>query len=333
MNGYSRSRVAMVMVCLAMGTSVERSLALRNVDVGEPIPPFSVKVVGDKALTNEAFQGQVLLVMFVRPAHRTSQALLKIAQEILDANQGAKLRVLAVSASQQAPAELEEFAKQQGVAYPIAADPQRKMYGDCGVLVVPTVLLIDEKSVLRYEQAHAPPGHAIRLRLHVDFLLGKITQEQLESRLSGVASRKSEAEVSHDRRLAMARVLVEDEKLEEAVALLRQVMADRASPRAAALLGDCYLRLDRIEEAAVCLERFAEHQPSPPSLKLALARLEIRRGDDERAENYLREALEVCPKKGRILLELGRLHERQGKPSEALSCYRRALEEVYGEVE
>lgn len=307
-----------------------RSYALRNVKVGEPIPPFSVKVTNDEAVTNNAYEGKVLLLLFVRAQHANSERILDTAQEILNANPDTKLRVLAVSTSRDSQESSGKLVKKNGLTFPIAADLNRKMYGDCGVVVAPTTLLVDEKGILRYEQTHTPPGYAIQLHLHTDLLLGKINPKQLEARLAQMKSRKPKAEVSHDRRLAMARMMIEDEKLDEAVALLTQLTSEQTSPRTAALLGDCYLRLGRVEDAAKCLEPFAGLKRSPPGLKLALARLEVRRGDDEKAERYLLDALEKAPRKERILFELGRLYERQDQPSKALDCYRRALEAIYG---
>ena len=85
----------------------------------------------------------------------------------------------------------------------------------------------------------------------------------------------------------------------------------------------------QVEEAAKQLDPLAEKSPAPPELKVALARLELRRGNDDKAEKHLRGALEVSPQKGAILFELGRLYERQGKLTQALECYRTALEEAY----
>lgn len=330
MCNHLRCRVVLAVGALAVLVHAAPSQALRNVKVGEPIPPFSVKTANDETVDNSTYKGKVLLLLFVRAQHANSERILKTAQEILSANPDTKLRVLAVSTSRDSQESFGKLVKKDGLTFPIATDLNRKMYGDYGVLVAPTALLIDEKGILRYEQTHTPPGYAIRLHLHTDLLLGKINQEQLEARLAQVKSRKPKAEVSRDRRLTMARMLIEDEKLDEAVTLLTQLTPEQTSPRTAALLGDCYLRLGRVEEAAKCLEPFAELEPSPPGLKLALARLEVRRGDDEKAERYLLDALEKSPRKDRILFELGRLYERQDKPSKALDCYRRALEAIYG---
>ena len=74
----------------------------------------------------------------------------------------------------------------------------------------------------------------------------------------------------------------------------------------------------------------ADTTRAPPELKLALARLEVRRRNDAKAESHLLEALETSTENGVILFELGRLYERQGQPGKAVECYRKALEEAYG---
>ena len=164
------------------------SQALRNVNVGDPVPPFSVKTVDGKTVDNVAYQGKVLLLVFVRPQQSSSEQVLETAKAILNDNRDAKLSVLALVTSRQSPEELAAFGKEHDLPFPVARDENRKLYGDLGVLVAPTTLLIDQEGILRYEQAHAPPGYDIHLRLHTDLLLGKLNQEQFESRLAEVSA-------------------------------------------------------------------------------------------------------------------------------------------------
>ena len=139
-----------------------------------------------------------------------------------------------------------------------------------------------------------------------------------------------------EQRLRLARRLVEQGKHAEAIPVLSRVQQDGTKPKSekdsvlvTVLLGTAYLGLNKVEEAAKHLDPLAEKTPAPPELKLALARLDLRRGNDEKAEKHLKDALEGSPQKGAVLFELGRLYERQGKPAKALECYRTALEEAY----
>jgi Flp pilus assembly protein TadD len=66
-----------------------------------------------------------------------------------------------------------------------------------------------------------------------------------------------------------------------------------------------------------------------PELKLALGRLEVRRGDDAKAEKHLLEGLKLAPDDGAINYELGRLYERQNRFEQAARCYRRVLDSTY----
>ncbi|MCP4593503.1 MAG: redoxin domain-containing protein [bacterium] len=309
----------------------EPAEGLRNVSAGDPFPSFSVQTADGQVVGTGDLQGKTLLLVFVRPGQPSSQEVLSTAQEILSGNEGGELRVLAVSTDKEAkPGFLTAFAKEHGLSFSPAMDPQRKLYGDCGVVVVPTALLIDGKNNLRYEQPQVPPGYATRLRLNTELLLGKLSQDQFNARLAEMTTRKSKEEVSRRRRLGLARRLAEDEQLAEAVAILAPLLSEHASPRVAALLGECHLRLGQMTEAADCLRPYADLPSAPPGLKLVLGRLEVGQGNDERAEKYLLEAIERAPRKGPALFELGRLYERRQEPSRALRCYRRALEEIYG---
>ena len=305
--------------------------ALRNVKSGDQVPDFSVTDLEGKVIRRATHQSNVLLLLFVKPQQEDSLNALKVAKRLLQANAGTKLAVLAVSSKPGAVEYFKGLAKEHGFTFPIALDPQREMYGDFGLLVSPTTLLIDESGVLRYGLAHMPPNYADRVRIHIDHLLGKIDVAAHDAMLERLRAGKPETVDSVKRRLQFAELLVGQGKYAEAVAILTKLKTDKKhAPRATVLLGVAYLGLDKCAKAAGCLDPLADAKPAPPGLKFALARLELRRGNDAKAEKHLLDALGESPRQGEILFELGRLYERQGKLDQAVKCYRQALEQTYG---
>ena len=303
--------------------------ALRNVKTGEQVPAFSVADLEGNALGNKTYQGKVLLLVFVRPDQEKSLQTLKVAQRILSDNGDGKLAVLAVSSKPQAAEHLKRLAAENSFTYPLALDPERKMYGDFGLLVAPTTLLIDQSGTLRYGVAHIPPNYEDRLRVHLDQLLGRISAEQRDTLLAKMTKGKPTETDSSDRGLGLAQALIERGKFDQAIDILTKLRSQKDSPHATVLLGNAYLELDKVEEAAKCLGSLADRDPAPEGLKLALARLELRRQNDGQAEKHLLDALKTSTRKGPVLYELGRLYERQGKLEQAVECYRTALEEIY----
>lgn len=303
--------------------------ALRNVRIGEQVPAFSAVDLDGGAVSKAVYEGKVLLLVFVRPDQEKSIKVLRAAQQILQDYGDTKLAVLAVYSSPQATEHFKRLASERGFTYSLALDPARKMYGDFGLLVSPTTLLVDGAGTLRLGVAHTPPNYEPRLRLHIDQLLGRISPQERDDLLARMSEGRSESTDSTDRRLGLARALIDHGQFDQAVITLTQLKRETDSPLAAALLATAYLRLDKVDEAAKCLAPLAEQEPAVPELKLALARLELRRQNDDKAEAHLTAALQASPENGEILFELGRLYERQGKLARAIECYRKALEEVY----
>ena len=324
-----RPAVAMVAV-LASLAAEEPARALRNVKVGDQVPAFSVTDLDGNTITKEAYQEKTLLLVFVRPDQEKSLAALKTAERMFKEYGDSNLAALAVLAKPQAADQFKQIAAENKFTYPLAVDPERKMYGDFGLLVAPTTLLIDKSGVLRYEAAHIPPNHEERLRIHVQEVLGKINAEQRDAMLARMTEGKPAEMDASNRRLGLARTLMDRRRFDQAVPILVKLRAEQDSPEAAALLGTAYLALDKVDEAAKCLDPLADLKPALPEVKLALARLEVRRQAPDKAEAHLREALEAAPDDGPILFELGRLYEQRGETGQALECYRKALEQVYG---
>jgi peroxiredoxin len=333
MLGSFSNSAACLIVLLAGLSAPESSQALRNVKVGDQVPAFSLTDLDGNTHTLERYKEKVLLLIFVRPEQETSLEALRVVQRLLRSHGPSGFSALAVSSKPDAKEHFKKLAEERGFTFPIALDPERKMYGGFGLLVSPTTLLVDGAGVLRYEMAHMPPNYERRLGIHLDHLLGKITPEEHDALLEQLKGGKPERADSADRRLGFARTLVEQGKLEQAVAVLTKLRSERESIPAATLLATAYLSLDKVDEAAKCLDPIADTEPAPLALKLALARLELSRDNTDKAEAYLLKALETPPPPGQagsILFDLGRLYERQGKLARAVECYRKALEATYG---
>lgn len=326
---------AKAMLCsaalLASLVSAQPTQALRNVKIGELVPAFAAKDLDGNVVGKRDYTGRALLMVFVRPEHEKSLVALRAVQRVVGDYTGTKLAVLAVSTKPGAKDHFRQLVSKHALTFAIALDPSREIYGDFGVFLSPTTLLIDETDVLRYELAHIPPNYERRLRIHIDQLLGKISRSEHDTVLARLKEGKRESLDASERRLALAETLVEQQKYAEAVVVLTQLRSERNSPLAAALLGAAYLGLGNVDEAGKCLDPVADTKPAPTRLKLALAWLEIHRKNERKAEIHLLDAVKTSPKKGPILYELGRLYERRGDTAQALDCYRKAAEDAYGE--
>lgn len=303
---------------------------LRNVKVGDPIPNFSLQGLDGKVLDRSETRGRVLLLVFVRPDQSHSRTALEAVARAVKSRPGAKLLAVAISTKPDAGKILQQLATKLGLRFPVTLDLDRKFYGALGVFVAPTTVLADAQGRLRFVISHAPPDYSHRLHAHLDLLLGKITPAEHENRL-----RKPEAETdpkqrSTQRRIALARTLLGRRKGSAAVAILTPLHKQQPdSILVSAWLGMAYLQCGKVEKAAEVLDPLGSPK-APVEAALALGRLEVARGNLDRAEQHLQNAVDGSPHKALPLYELGRLHEQRKQPEQAAGCYRRAIEEVLG---
>ncbi|MHC4941635.1 MAG: redoxin domain-containing protein [Planctomycetota bacterium] len=307
------------------------SPTLRNLKAGDPVPDFTIRSQDGKTINKEALKGRVILLLFVRAKQKSSLEALEIAQEILKKNPDSALFVLAVFSKAREGDYFRQLATDHGLVFPITLDPQRKMYGDFGLIVTPTTLLIDGSGILRYEIPSMPPSYDRKLGIHTDYLLGKISESEHDALLARAARIPSREKESLETRLAFARSLIEQKQYDLALKVLTELPAGEADPfERATLLGRVYLDLGNLEKAAAHLDPLAGRDPMSAAYKMALARLEICRGNYGKSEILLLEVLKSSTDKSPVLFQLGRVYERMNLPEKALDCYRQALEALYG---
>jgi tetratricopeptide (TPR) repeat protein len=115
--------------------------------------------------------------------------------------------------------------------------------------------------------------------------------------------------------------------LRKAEAQLNRVR-DRGAPRleAAALLGHCYLRLQRPNDAKNAFEFVLHHQPDDADAHRGLAAAYFDLGALPSATEHLQKVTELDPRDGRPYRLLGLIYKNLQREEEAADCYRKALE-------
>jgi tetratricopeptide (TPR) repeat protein len=109
-------------------------------------------------------------------------------------------------------------------------------------------------------------------------------------------------------RVVLARLLLEDNKREDALSELTQAVRDASSNSTAAdgymLIGTIHAANDRREDAIAAFEEVLRRQAQPVDAELALANLYLAGGDLDKAATLVKQALTVRPKDviGRSLL-------------------------------
>lgn len=120
-------------------------------------------------------------------------------------------------------------------------------------------------------------------------------------------------------------VLMRQGKFDAALgALDRAISLDPASDRFVSAKADCLLELDRIDEACKLLHSVLQSAPEHAAALCSLARIEIERGDLERADDFLARSLAIDPGRVHSWNNLGVLRKRQFRHAEAVAAFEEA---------
>ncbi|MBV6418375.1 MAG: Beta-barrel assembly-enhancing protease [Steroidobacteraceae bacterium] len=128
-----------------------------------------------------------------------------------------------------------------------------------------------------------------------------------------------------------ARVLAGSDDPAGALAAART--AQRLDPKGQVFtVAETLIRLDRIEEARIELERLLQDDDAGPQAERRLALLAFREGDDEQAAGRFSERLRTGDDPAEALYYLGALAERHGNQQAALEMYNRLVQAGAGLV-
>lgn len=181
--------------------------------------------------------------------------------------------------------------------------------------------LIDD--LRRHEVMPAPDIDALELRAHRELLtltLPSGSIEPLRQAWNAVPRR-----LQHDPEFVAlyARHLIRQHEMNEAESLLRAAIEEAWDDRLIELYG--LTRSDRPAEQLEAAEAWLETRPESTALLLALGRLSVLNGADQKAIGYLEKCVALNGP-AEAYRELGMLLERLGEKERALACYRRGAE-------
>ena len=130
-----------------------------NLQVGDAMPAFSLPRADHTpdVYGLEQLKGQPAIVMFWRPNQKLSLEALHDLQALAQEIGAQRAQLVAVDAARSSAEEVSAALAGEKLSFPILLDPQRELYGQVGVIVCPTTLVLDAQGVLQYVLASHPP--------------------------------------------------------------------------------------------------------------------------------------------------------------------------------
>ena len=113
-------------------------------------------------------------------------------------------------------------------------------------------------------------------------------------------------------------------RLKKASKQIEKAIEEREQASYRSALGYAYLANDRFDESAREYEKLLLSDPADPAVLASLSFVYRKKGDRKRAEDILRQALQLNPKTSLLYLHLGALLQELGKDEEALRSFETA---------
>ncbi len=300
----------------------------RGITIGESVPAFSLPSVTGESVSSDVLKDRIGILVFIKLSQEYTDVALRdldMIYESLAVHQD-RLKWIAILPSAAAPDEVQQVFGTLRVPFRVLVDENRAMYNAYGIIVTPTVQVIDTTGTLR---AHFPgyeQGFRLRVEKEIEFLLGLISRDELESALVVVTRAKGQ-DRSADRYYALAqRELAQGNRARALETLEKVLQLNPAKTDAAVQVGFLLLGEGRVEEAQLKFQHALSHNKFLLDAQLGMGECYLAAGDIEKAEPLVSKVLEAKPRFARAHFAMGRLMEKKGELRKAMEEYRQACE-------
>ena len=329
-------KIGAMLAALAVGVVAFSAAGddLRNVKKGEAVPGFRLPTLNGDPVDSEAYDGRVLVLVYLSAEQRSSELAAGESSEIVGAFEPDQVSLVHVTADVVHKPYFEKLRGEQGITAPLAFDADRSLYAELGLIVFPTTVVVDSGGNLAHVISTRGPDYPHVLDSYIRHALGEIDDAQLADRLKAGTVNAGSPRSQASRHRAAARLLKEKGLIKSArEELIKARALDPDDFDIRLDLADIDLLTGAAEEARDLAGGLLEVQPEHRRAKQVMGIALYRLGDMEQAEGYLLGALELNPEPARARYYLGRIYEEQGRIDEALTQYREALRAALDEPE
>ncbi|MDY7107327.1 MAG: tetratricopeptide repeat protein [Planctomycetota bacterium] len=305
---------------------------LRNVQVGEEAPQFSMPALDGSTISSAKLQGKTVILVFLAAQQRSSEQAAVAADGVFRDLHHDDLELVFVTADTAHAAYFRAQRDATNVHAPLGLDFERELYGALGLIVLPTSVIIDRDWKLDHVISAYKSDYEHVLSVRARQALGLIDEDRAERELEQDRFRHDRPADRVARHLAAARLLRRNGLMHDAENELKAALEIDPEDAGARLdLASLYLATDRVEEADRIVTQVLERESSHRRAKLlkGVALYHLDRLDE--AEKILTNALLLNPDPVQTHYYLGRIYEKKGEAAKAARHYREGLVRVLEE--
>ena len=346
----------LLLICFLCLLSAQGVSDLGDLKEGQKIPGFQIGPY--QSVVDE---GKLRVIIFFNPAQPIAEKIFKHLA-MLYAKYG-KRGVVFMGIANEEGKVLQAVSQKWKIGFPLLADKERHAFEKFDIFVIPGTFVIDKNGVLVRYLTLCPNNYDLEVALHLDWLCGDITKEEMDKKLYGEGNKVSAKENKELYNLNMARRLwlrgqkslaesllfkvqkqfpdflpaflqagsweLLNKRYDKALAIFQSYLTKFPQEPDPALGVAVALRLlGKTKEAKAALQQYEQFGGRKYRLYYEQARLSA---DEVEQKDYLRKAGELLHNKleegeAHDLYEKGLTAEKANRLAEALKLYRQALE-------
>lgn len=321
----------LVIFHFVIAAEAAESFPFRNVNPGDAVPAltFSRSDSGEKISIGKP-GGNITVIAFwgadlPSKKQRSIQALTQI-QQLAPFFREKQVNLLTVNVQGDSSEIIKEVATAAGFSDPIYLDPNQNAYGVLGILIMPSVILIDKNGKvvtgLGYSQ-----DMVNRLKGEIEILLGEKNKEQLEAELHPSMIEKSKEEKGGDRHLNLGKIMASKGQLESAAQ--EYALAIQNNPKLANAhieYGCVLLQLGKVTEAQNAIDNGLALDPNSLQGEICNAQIRAEKGEIDQAISNLQAMVFRNNLNHHLHYVLGTLYSKKANTEKAAQEFRKAYE-------
>ena len=300
-----------------------------SIPLGESAPDFSLSSTDGDTISISNFKDKNLILLFWRTGQQRSEMALKDTDDILKKYGKKGVNAVCIIQSSDDQDEAAKVIRDNEITCPLLIDSDRKAYGDYGIRVFPSTVLVNKASAVAYDIPSHPLTYKVKLDGYVRRMLGEITDEQLENVMSPQKEKTDDATLEAMRLHNLSMKFVKMRMFDQAVSTaVKSVEAKSGLVEPLTLLGFLYLETAEAEKALETFNKAVELAPESNDIKTGLGGALILNKQYDKAIAVLEEATVANPYAQMTYYELGKAYELKGDQDKSIAMYKRAIEKI-----
>ena len=300
-----------------------------TVKQGDPAPDFTLNSLKDETITLSKFRGSIVVLLYLNSEQVRSLDAMKDIQSLYGNYRSKGIQVVGVTADAGQRESILKIARENNLDFPILTDSKRDVYGNYGIRVYPSTVIIDRKGNVAY----GIPGHSLSYKVKMEgrfrYLLGEISAEELKAVMSPQKEVKDDALIKAERLYNLALTFTRSRLNDQAVMTVKQsIMAKPDFAKSHILLGFLLLEDREADEAYDAFTKALALDPDSKDAQTGLGGALVEKGELDKAIAVLTEATSLNPRAQRAFYELGRAYSLKGDVPKSAEMYKKALDKI-----